>query len=96
MQGYLCEWAARLEEPVLTGTQKDIDEKNLDHARRNIALNSLQSRIRPVRTSADGPLLPLDELGIDQSVPLHSPSLPTLSPCPVAPLFPHFAHLASN
>ena len=52
----------------------DIDDKNLEHARRNVARNGLQARIRPVRTTAEGPLLPLDELGLDRSVARPSPT----------------------
>ena len=44
----------------------DVDEKNLEYARKNILANSLQTRIRPVKTTSSGPLIPLDTLGINR------------------------------
>ncbi|MCJ1259939.1 hypothetical protein MMC24_007778 [Lignoscripta atroalba] len=46
-------------------TEPDIDEKNMQHARRNIVANSLKSRIRPLQTTASDPLFPLDKLGLE-------------------------------
>lgn len=39
----------------------DIDSKSLSYARKNITLNELESRIRLQETTADGPLIPLDD-----------------------------------
>lgn len=36
------------------------------YAKRNILHNNLQSRIRPLLTRSDGPLIPLDSLGLNQ------------------------------
>ena len=44
----------------------DIDAKNLEFAERNIALNNLQNRIRLYPSTPEGPLIPLDNLGIDR------------------------------
>ncbi|KAL8665684.1 MAG: hypothetical protein Q9202_001994 [Teloschistes flavicans] len=43
----------------------DIDPKNHHFATQNIARNNLTSRIRPLLTKPDGPLIPLDALGIE-------------------------------
>ena len=51
--------------PSLT-MHEDIDDKNLHVARENIALNNLQSRIRPLKTKPNGSLIPLAELGLDR------------------------------
>ncbi|KAI4105235.1 MAG: hypothetical protein LQ339_003566 [Xanthoria mediterranea] len=44
----------------------DIDEKNLSYARQNILANNLKSRIRPLLTDPNDPLIPLDALGLDR------------------------------
>lgn len=54
----------------------DIDEKNLSYAKRNILSNDLKNRIRPLLTTSNDPLIPLDSLGLDQYVnnlPLYLP-----------------------
>ncbi|MCJ1249465.1 hypothetical protein MMC30_006689 [Trapelia coarctata] len=43
----------------------DIDEKNLEYAKRNIIANGLKNRIRPLKTEPNGPLIPLDAFGLD-------------------------------
>ncbi|MCJ1223790.1 hypothetical protein MMC12_000433 [Toensbergia leucococca] len=43
----------------------DIDDKNMQYARRNIIHNNLKSRIRPLQTTTKSPLIPLDALGIE-------------------------------
>ena len=60
----------------------DIDEKNLSYARQNIIANNLGSRIRPLLTTPDAPLIPLDVLGLEtypfsQSFPYFPSSIPT-------------------
>lgn len=45
---------------------EDIDDRNLHYARQNIMKNKLQARIRPFKARSDGPLMPLDELGLDR------------------------------
>ena len=45
---------------------EDIDDKNLHYAQENIVENNFQSRIRPLKTKPDGPLMPLAELGLDR------------------------------
>ncbi|KAI4115760.1 MAG: hypothetical protein LQ338_007815 [Usnochroma carphineum] len=42
-----------------------IDDKNISYARQNILRNNLQSRIRPLHTKPEDPLIPLDALGIE-------------------------------
>lgn len=42
----------------------DIDEKNMNYAKRNIVQNSLKSRIRPLKTKPNDPLIPLDAFGL--------------------------------
>ena len=49
-------------------TELDIDEKNLDFAKRNILANGLQSRIRPILTKPDEPFIPLDKLNLERRV----------------------------
>ncbi|KAI4210523.1 MAG: hypothetical protein LQ349_009472, partial [Xanthoria aureola] len=44
----------------------DIDEKNLSYARQNILANNLKSRIRPLLTDPNDPLIPLDALDLDR------------------------------
>jgi len=44
----------------------DIDEKSFFYAQKNISLNGLQNRIKLLKTSPDGPLIPLDELKMQQ------------------------------
>ncbi|PSS05184.1 hypothetical protein BD289DRAFT_358234 [Coniella lustricola] len=44
----------------------DIDEESLEHARANVALNDLQSRIKVVAREQTDPLIPLDDLGVDR------------------------------
>ncbi len=44
----------------------DIDEKNLSYARQNILASNLKSRIRPLLTDSNDPLIPLDALGLDR------------------------------
>ncbi|KAJ5179252.1 hypothetical protein N7492_002462 [Penicillium capsulatum] len=41
----------------------DTDEKNIQTAKQNVALNNLESRIHIQQTSLNDPLLPLDKLG---------------------------------
>jgi len=43
----------------------DIDDKNLEYAKRNIVANDLRSRVRPLKTAPKDPLIPLDALGIE-------------------------------
>ncbi|KFY11431.1 hypothetical protein V491_07213 [Pseudogymnoascus sp. VKM F-3775] len=43
----------------------DTDPHSFTFARQNIAQNNLSNRIRLLQTDADGPLLPLDDLGLD-------------------------------
>lgn len=42
----------------------DIDEKNLEYARKNVKLNDLEVRIKVVSRKPDDQLMPLDDLGI--------------------------------
>lgn len=44
----------------------DIDEKNLEWARRNVSQNGLESRINIVKTEQSGPLIPLTQLGLER------------------------------
>ncbi|ELR04081.1 hypothetical protein GMDG_06583 [Pseudogymnoascus destructans 20631-21] len=46
-------------------TDADTDPHSLTFARQNIAQNNLSNRIRLLQTEPDGPLLPLDDLGLD-------------------------------
>lgn len=43
----------------------DIDQESLRYARKNVGLNSLESRVRVVERSPEAPLIPLDELSVD-------------------------------
>ncbi|KAL9604158.1 MAG: hypothetical protein Q9219_000746 [cf. Caloplaca sp. 3 TL-2023] len=43
----------------------EIDDKNIHHARQNIHLNNLSSRIKPIHTKPTDALIPLDQLGIE-------------------------------
>lgn len=45
----------------------DIDDKNLEYARRNVAQNNLTSRIRLLKTRKVSPLIPLDALKIHRA-----------------------------
>ena len=56
----------RLREGCTLTPDLDIDDKNLDYARRNIVANDLRSRIRLLQTDPKGPLIPLDTLGVDR------------------------------
>ncbi|KAI9833918.1 MAG: hypothetical protein M1819_003427 [Sarea resinae] len=42
-----------------------IDDENLQYAKSNVAKNNLTSRIKLLKTTAEGPLFPLDEIGIE-------------------------------
>ncbi|MCJ1439283.1 hypothetical protein MMC27_008675 [Xylographa pallens] len=57
----------RLREGCTLTPDLDIDDKNLEYARRNIVANNLRSRVRPLKTDPKDPLIPLDTLGIDSS-----------------------------
>lgn len=46
--------------------ETDIDEKNMNYAKRNIVQNSLKSRIRPLSTKPNDPLIPLDAFGLER------------------------------
>lgn len=46
----------------------DIDEQNMEFARRNIIRNNLESRIRPMLTQPHGSLIPLDQVNLQRSV----------------------------
>ncbi|MCJ1282209.1 hypothetical protein MMC26_001532 [Xylographa opegraphella] len=50
---------------LLDTTSDNIDDTNLEYARRNIVANHLKSRVRPLKTDPNDPLIPLDTLGID-------------------------------
>ncbi|KAM0425150.1 hypothetical protein ACHAPT_009711 [Fusarium lateritium] len=59
--------------PLLGCTQRswefiatEIDEKNLEYARKNVALNKLEDRIRIVERKPTDALIPLDDLNIDK------------------------------
>ncbi|KAI9715566.1 MAG: hypothetical protein M1812_005870 [Candelaria pacifica] len=43
----------------------DIDDKSLQYARENIARNDFKSRIRLLKTTPEGPLIPLKALGLE-------------------------------
>lgn len=45
----------------------DIDSANLSSATRNVRLNNLQSRVRLHESSPNGPVIPLDDLGIEHA-----------------------------
>ena len=62
-------WVSRSKlEIVLLISSLDIDDKNMQYARRNIIHNNLKSRIRPLQTTTKSPLIPLDALGIERWV----------------------------
>lgn len=64
-----CHWydsSFSLNPRAIVLRRSDIDERNLRYARDNIAKNKLQSRIRPFKAKPDGPLFPLDEVGLDR------------------------------
>lgn len=42
----------------------DIDVTSLTHAAHNVALNDLDDRVKLFETSGDGPLIPLDQIGL--------------------------------
>ena len=44
----------------------DIDEKNMTYAKRNILQNNLKSRIRPLQTNANDPLIHLDAFSLER------------------------------
>lgn len=44
----------------------DIDEKSLQYAKQNVEDNNFQQRIKLLQTKVNGPLLPLDELGLQR------------------------------
>lgn len=50
---------------LLTNRYPDIDAKSLEFATKNVQLNDLHSRIRLVERKPQDPLIPLDELSID-------------------------------
>ena len=49
-----------------TDRNADIDEKNMSFAKRNILQNNLKSRIRPLLTKPNDPLIPLDAFGLER------------------------------
>ena len=59
-------YTSHLNLPTLKEAFVDIDERNLNFAKRNIVENNLKSRIRPLSTQPSGPLVPLDTLGINR------------------------------
>ena len=69
-------------------TRTDIDQKSLQFARRNLAKNGFEKRVRLLETSSDGPLIPLDALGLERyAFPLRtavrSTSASFFSPLPI-------------
>lgn len=44
----------------------DIDDESLEYARKNITSNQLKSRIKPIKTTLEGPLIPLEEIGMER------------------------------
>ena len=44
----------------------DIDQRNLHFAKRNLAKNGFEKKVRLLETSSDGPLIPLDALGLER------------------------------
>lgn len=59
----------RVDRALLIGP--DIDEKNLEYAKRNVKLNSLQDRIMLYASTSSGSLIPLDAMRLDQYVSYH-------------------------
>ena len=53
----------------------DVDTKNLEYAQRNVHRNGLESRVRMWASTLDGPLIPLEKIGMEQ-YGQPSPSLP--------------------
>jgi tRNA1(Val) A37 N6-methylase TrmN6 len=49
------------------------NEKSLQFARQNVQKNKLQQRIKLLQTSAESPLLPLDQMKLEMCI---SPVLP--------------------
>ena len=49
----------------------DIDEKNLDFAKRNISQNGLTTRVRPLLTTTANPLFPLDAFKFERCADVH-------------------------
>ena len=49
-----------------TECNTDIDEKNMIFAKRNILQNNLKSRIHPLNTKPNDPLVPLDAFGLER------------------------------
>lgn len=54
----------------LTQSLLDIDDKSLQYAQANVDRNNLKSRVKILKTTPDGPLLPWDSLGVERSYPL--------------------------
>lgn len=46
----------------------DIDEKSLQFAKQNVQDNELQQRIKLLKTTSDGPMFPLDKMGLQKLV----------------------------
>jgi len=46
----------------------DIDEQSLQFANRNVLENGLQTRVKLLQTQSNGPLVPLDILGVQKYV----------------------------
>lgn len=44
----------------------DIDEQSMSYARRNILQNKLKSRVRPLLSKVNDPLISLDTLGLER------------------------------
>jgi hypothetical protein len=51
-----------------SNTLADVDEKNIEYARDNVARNELKSRIRVVKTTPDDPLIQLKAIGAEKYV----------------------------
>lgn len=76
-----CHWyailAQNLQHPLIGVI--DIDPNNIRTAQQNVALNGLESRIRIMESSSDGPLFPLEKLGHERCVPSNMSVLQRLS-----------------
>ncbi|MCJ1478096.1 hypothetical protein MMC13_006771 [Lambiella insularis] len=46
-------------------TSPEVDQKNVEYAKRNILANNLKSRIRPLKTASDDPLISLGTFGFE-------------------------------
>ncbi len=46
----------------------DVDEKNIEYARENVAKNGLKSRVRIVKTTQEDPLIPLKTISVERYV----------------------------